>query len=183
TRLAYSTDRRGVLDIGEMSLDKPGSELDVLTTTDWKNVLDWSPDGRTILFAQIDRERTRARQNANDVWALTRGITKPYPVVQSDYDENGAQFSPDGQWIAYLSNETGTYEVHLQRFPGPGGRMRVSTNGASYSQAHWRQDGRELYYVASNNRLMAVPIALSTGRPGNPVPLFATAPGSEFIAS
>jgi Tol biopolymer transport system component len=156
----------------------------VLTSIDWKNVWDWSPDGRTIVFSQVDRERSEARRNATDIWALTHGASKPYPIVKTDDDEFAPRFSPDGQWILYESNETGTFEVFLQRFPGPGGRVRVSTNGiAMTSFPQWRMDGRELFYVASDNRLMAVPFTPVTGRPGAPVPTFVVPPGSEFIAS
>jgi len=77
--------------------------------------------------------------------------------------------------MAYQSNESGRYEIYVQPFPGPGGKEPVSTNGGA--QVRWRRDGKELFYIALDSRLMAVPIQLAAGgqaiEPGAPVPLFA----------
>jgi hypothetical protein len=101
---------------------------------------------------------------------------KPYPVVQTDFDERDGQFSPDGKWIAYGSNESGRFEIYLQPFPGPGARVPISVNGGA--QVRWRADGKELFFVALDDRLMAVPITLaSNGGSADaaaPVSLFAT---------
>ena len=102
-------------------------------------------------------------------------------VVESAaaFDERDGQFSPDGKWIAYQSNESGRFEVYVQPFPGPGGRSTVSTGGGA--QVRWRHDGKELFYIALDGRLMAVPVSLApndqTLEPGTPVPLFATRVG------
>jgi hypothetical protein len=97
-------------------------------------------------------------------------------VVQTSYREQNGQFSPDGHWIAYESNESGQFEVYVQPFPGPGGKSRISSAGGA--QARWRRDGKELFYIALDNRLMAVPIHLDTKREavdaGAAVPLFTT---------
>jgi Tol biopolymer transport system component len=58
---------------------------------------------------------------------------KPFPVAQSPFDERDGQFSPDGKWIAYQSDESGRFEVYVQPFPGPGGRERISTTGGARS--------------------------------------------------
>jgi eukaryotic-like serine/threonine-protein kinase len=131
----------------------------------------WSPDGRFLLYAILD-PKTGA-----DLWGLqVGGDRKPFPVVQTPVDEGAGQFSPDGQWIAYESNETGRLEIYVRPFPAPGGTWKVSTAGGS--RPRWRRDGKELFYVASDGRLMAVPIALAadpkTLQPGPPVPLFQT---------
>src|SRR5262249_46270521 len=99
---------------------------------------------------------------------------KPFPVVQTTFDETFALFSPDGKWIAYESNESGRNEIYVQPFPGPGNKARISTDGGA--QVHWRKDGKELFYIALDGRLMAVPIHLATDtiEAGAPVPLFAT---------
>jgi serine/threonine protein kinase/Tol biopolymer transport system component len=134
---------------------------------------DWSPDGAVLLFQTFDR-KTRF-----DIWALPQqGDRKPFPVVRTQFDEKDAQFSPDGKWIAYSSDESGRMEIYAQRFPGPGGKIAISTSGGA--QARWRRDGRELFYLAPDNRLMAVPISWSndTIDPGAPVALFATHVGS-----
>jgi Tol biopolymer transport system component len=89
--------------------------------------------------------------------------------------ESGGQFSPDGKWIAFQSNESGRFEIYVQPFPGSGPRVLISSDGGV--QARWRHDGKELFYLAPDNRLMAVRIQLDpTG--GNvtadrPVSLFA----------
>ena len=101
---------------------------------------------------------------------------KPFPVAQTSFDERAGQFSPDGQWIAFESNESGRYEIYVQRFPAPATRTLVSTGGGL--QPRLRPDGKELFYVAPDGRLMAVPLRFppegQTVEPGSPVPLFVT---------
>ena len=97
-------------------------------------------------------------------------------MVQTSFDEVQGQFSPDGRWVAYASNESGRYEIYIRPFPGPGGKWQVSTGGGIYPR--WRRDGKELFYVAPDNRMMAAPIQVAAdGRtlsPGAPVALFAS---------
>src|SRR5207237_812990 len=83
-------------------------------------------------------------------------------VVESPFDERDAQFSPDGRWIAYASDDSGRPEVYVRPFPGPGGKERLSTNGGS--QVRWRRDGRELFYVAIDGQMMSVPIRIDAAR-------------------
>lgn len=83
-----------------------------------------------------------------DIWALPmRGDAKPFPVVETSFNERDGQFSPDGRWIAYQSNESGRFEIYAQSFPGTNGKVQVSSNGGA--MARWRDDGRELFYVGS----------------------------------
>ena len=139
-----------------------------------KLATDWSRDGRFLLFSSQDLQRSF------DIWALPLdGNAKPFPVVQTDFEEQGGQFSPDGKWIAYQSNESGRVEIYVQPFPGPGNKWPISTNGGS--QVRWRRDGKELFYVALDGRLMAVPIRVASNAQapdiGEPVTLFAPALG------
>ena len=103
-------------------------------------------------------------------------------MVESPANERGAQFSPDGRWLAYESDESGRSEVYLRPFPGPGTRTQVSTGGGA--QVRWRRDGRELFYVDLNGGLTAVPIGPSsrsdTLEVGAPALLF-RAPLSEAV--
>jgi hypothetical protein len=78
------------------------------------------------------------------------------PFLQTPFNENQGQFSPDGRWVAYTSNESGNNEVYVVPFPGPGGKWQVSTGGGIY--AKWSRDGAELFYLASDNRLMTAAI-------------------------
>jgi Tol biopolymer transport system component len=102
------------------------------------------------------------------------GDRKPFPVVQTEFEERDGQFSPDGKWLAYQSNESGRFEIYVQPFPGRGEKWRVSTNGGA--QARWRPDGKEIFYVAMDEKLMAVPIVLGANQPelGAATALFTT---------
>jgi Tol biopolymer transport system component len=143
--------------------------------------LDWSLDGRFILYKTEADPTTRA-----DIWALpverTRsepvGGQKPFAVVRTPFDDYNGKFSPDGKWIAYESNETGHFEIYLQQFPG-GRKDPVSSGGGT--QVRWRRDGKELFYIGLDNRLMSVPIDWSpNGESATilaPVPLFTTRVG------
>ena len=130
-----------------------------------------SPDGRFLLYS-----KTGANTGA-DLWALPMtGDRKPFPVLQTRFDERRSQFSPDGRWVAYESNDSGRFQIYVQPFPASGGKWQVSSAGGS--QVRWRHDGKELFYVAPDQRLMAVPIAVAadgqTLNGGEPVPLFMT---------
>jgi Tol biopolymer transport system component len=100
--------------------------------------------------------------------------------VGTEFNETMAQFSPDGKWIAYQSDKTGRDEIYLRPFPGPGPDEPVSINGGA--QPRWNPSGQELFYVAADDRLMAVPITMAPDgksvEPGAPSPLFTTRVGS-----
>jgi serine/threonine protein kinase/Tol biopolymer transport system component len=139
---------------------------------------DWSSDGKYLLF-----ETTDSKPNF-DIWALAMtGDRKPFPVVQTTFQEKDAQFSPDGKWIAYESNETGRFEIYLRSFPSGGRAVPVSAAGGA--QVRWRRDGKELFYIALDGRLTAVPIQVNSSgqiEPGAPMPLFATRVGGAVQA-
>jgi hypothetical protein len=106
---------------------------------------------------------------------------KPFPVVRTNADARDGQFSPDGKWIAFQSDESGRFEVYVQPFPGPGGKILISTNGGA--QVRWRRDGKELFYIALDNQLMAVPLEFSKDQSldaGAPVSLFLTHVGGAI---
>ena len=100
------------------------------------------------------------------------GDRKPFPLVQTPFDERQSQFSPDVHWVAYQSDETGQLEIYVRPFPGPGRPEKISTSGGG--SPRWRADGRELYYVTVDGKVMAVPIGTqgSTIVPGTPSILF-----------
>jgi hypothetical protein len=153
----------------EKSASGAGNERVVAADAGWP--LSWSPDGRFVLYSRADVK------TGVDLWALPMtGESKPFTVVQGALDQRGGEFSPDGRWLAYESNESGRFEVYVRPFPEPGGKWQVTSAGGT--QPRWRRDGRELYYVAPDTRLMAVSVAAGadgkTFNLGVPVPLFQT---------
>jgi dipeptidyl aminopeptidase/acylaminoacyl peptidase len=130
---------------------------------------DTSPDGRYIIY-----QRNNAKTGW-DIWALPRGPNaSPIAVIQTDADERSARLSPDGKWIAFVSNTSGVSEIYMQPFPGPGRRLQISTKGGDEPQ--WRPDGAELFYLALDGRVTAISIKPAADRQsidiGPPAPLF-----------
>jgi Tol biopolymer transport system component len=135
---------------------------------------DWSRDGRFILCRELNP------MTGYDLWVLPfppqGGDQTPIPFANTSFQEREGKFSPNGRWVAYQSDESGRYEVYLQAFPGPGGKFQVSRDGGA--QPRFRADGRELFYIGLDAKLIAVPIALKDGGEtpdlGTPVALFQT---------
>jgi Tol biopolymer transport system component len=172
-RIVFSAAYNGLFDLYRKAIDGTASEL-LLRTDDSKQATDWSHDGRYLLY------RTITQSQNFDIWALPLdGDKKPIPLVRTPFEERDAQFSPDGKWIAYQSNESGRFEIYMQPFPGPGARIEISTGGGA--QVRWRADGKELFYIATDGRLMAVPLKTDSSgvpKPGNAMPLFLTHVGA-----
>ncbi len=109
-----------------------------------------SPDGRTLAFTDYGAS---AR---GDIWILPlEGERKPKVFLQTPFNEFDPRFSPDGRWLAYTSDESGTNEVYVQSFPGPGGKWQVSAGGGN--SPVWAHNGRELFY-RKDDKMMVVPI-------------------------
>ncbi len=130
-----------------------GDKTLLLKSDSTKFPTDWSQDGRFIIYTQLD-PRTRS-----DVWFLPApgsGEAKPFPVVQTDANENAGTLSPDGRWLAYSSDVSGQIEVYVQGYPGGGGKRQISIGGGDIPR--WRRDGRELFYYSGDGKLMAAPV-------------------------
>jgi Tol biopolymer transport system component len=154
TRLVFNS-RRGESD-SIYQKDSSGSGNEELLSKSGSPE-DWSPDGRYLLYNFLD-----TKTNNRHLWVLpaqagTPENRKPISYLQTLFNEGQGQFSPDGHWIAYISNESGAsqYQVYVQSFPAGAGKFQVSTGGGG-TQPRWRRDGKELFYLASDGKLMAV---------------------------
>ena len=126
------------------------------------NTWDWSRDGKYVLV-----------RKGNELWYLSWPERVAKPLLQAKWTVLNAQFSPDGRWIAYASNETGTMEIYVSPFPSANGKWQVSSAGGQ--EPRWRQDGKELFYLSAEGKMMSV--ALNTGatfKAEAPVALFQT---------
>jgi serine/threonine protein kinase/Tol biopolymer transport system component len=130
--------------------------------------LSWTRDRRYVLL------RREIGTSGDLIAVAMTGEPREINVVTSSADETEGQFSPDGRWVAFVSNESGRAEVFIQSFPDARARTQVSTSGGT--QVRWSPDGKEIFYVASDGTMTAVPIALGSGSPEvkPPVPLFRT---------
>ena len=114
----------------------------------------WSADGRVLLFDHQDKSGKMS------VWGLPlTGDRKPYAFVETQFNAQMAIFSPDGRWVAYVSNDSGNDQVYVAPFPGPGGRVQVTMGGGS--QPRWRQNGRELFFLLPDRKIAAAEITES----------------------
>ena len=147
-----------------------GAEELLLRTNSLAVPKSWSPDGRFIIYAQINPE------TGADLLALpVQADPHPLVLAQTTGNEDQGQFSPDGQWVAYTSNESGLSEVYVVPFPPTpnGGRWLVSRGGGV--QPRWRRDGKKLFYISPDWKMMAVEVSTSPiFQAGTPQPLFQT---------
>jgi dipeptidyl aminopeptidase/acylaminoacyl peptidase len=112
---------------------------------------DWSPDGN---YLAVDRGIGK-----NDLWIVPLDGGEPFGLVETPFDDGYARFSPDGQWIAYVSNQSGRFEVYLTRFPSGEGKWQLSKGGADWLLG-WNEDGTELYFLDLEGALSAVRLEL-----------------------
>jgi Tol biopolymer transport system component len=167
-KVGFMSYRNGVSDLYVKTLNRADPEQPLLVSEEQKVPGDWSADGRYVVY-WADRADTRG-----DIWVLPlEGTREPVPIARTKFNERRPRFSPDGRFIAYESDETGESEVYVQPFPPTGGKWQVSVGGGS--EASWRGDGREIFYVNAAGMLLAVPVALSTPgfSAGAATPLFA----------
>ncbi|HEV8131835.1 MAG TPA: hypothetical protein VGQ81_11335, partial [Acidobacteriota bacterium] len=114
---------------------------------------DWSSDGRFITYFCSDPKG----KTKYDIWILPLfGDRKPFPFLQTEFNEMFASFSPDGKRIAYTSDESTKREIYVASFPGPGGKRQISTAGGQFPR--WRRDGKELFYLSEDDKMMAAEV-------------------------
>jgi Tol biopolymer transport system component len=124
-------------------LDEPGARL---------RTTDWSRDGRYIFEERLDDPKTQS-----DVWVLpTFGDKKPFAYLNGEFNERLARLSPNGQWLAYQSDESKRNEIVVETFPKRGGKWSVSNGGGT--RPVWSRDGKELFFVSADHKMMAVEV-------------------------
>jgi eukaryotic-like serine/threonine-protein kinase len=180
-RIAFYSNKDGPLNLFWQLADGSGG-LEKLATSEFVNVpLSFSPDGQLLAFHEANST------TGNDILVLRFSDRKVQPFLRTSFNEADPRFSPDGRWIAYMSDESGRYEVYVQPYPGPGGKWQVSRDGGT--EPVWNRNGRELFY-RSGNKMMAVEITTQPNFAlGNPRVLFegpyvlATNPISNYDVS
>jgi len=171
SRIVFTSNPRGVYDLFIGPANGAGAIQPLLQTPYVKVAQHWSSDGRYLLYFEVSPKTGR------DLWALDMTSTdrKTRVVANTPFDETIAEFSRDARWVAYQTNESGHFEIVVQPFPEATSKLQVSTEGGLAPR--WRADGKELYFVAPDGTLMAVPIRSSSGSTldaGAPVRLFPT---------
>jgi Tol biopolymer transport system component len=168
-QIVYTSNRNGAWHIFRSSVNAPGP-ADVLVKSGRVDVpTGWSKDSRHLLYRTGEPGKW-------DIWVLpfdgNGALGGARAVLQTDADERDAEFAPDGKWIVYQTNKTGRYEIYAQPFPGPGAAVPISTDGGT--QAQWRDDGKEIFYIGRDGKLYAVSVQASVAalELGTPVPLF-----------
>jgi len=128
--------------------------------------LDWSQDGKFVVY------QSYGGATGTDLWLLPlQGDHKPVPYLQTPFNEANAQFSPDGRWMAYVSNESGQPQVYVQAIPASGAKWQISPTGGD--QPRWRRDGKELFYISADRKLTVVSVKSGTAfEAGTPHSLF-----------
>ncbi len=176
----FSSVRAGEVNLYLKQASGAGDERLLLKSSDvFKYATSSSRDGRFLLYT-AENPKTK-----NDLWVLPlNGDRKPIPFLRTEFNESSGQFSPDGHWIAYTSDESGDDEIYVRNFStdsaqrsrDAAGKWLISKGGGT--DPRWRGDGKELFYVASDGKLMSVDIsAKPVFEAGTPKPLFQLPPG------
>jgi Tol biopolymer transport system component len=149
-RIAFESNKEGRDNLFWQLADGSGG-LERLTPSDSAQYpLSWSPHGQMLTFVDLNPATGR------DIWVLRVTDRKAQPFLRTPFNETAPQFSPDGRWLAYVSDESGRDEIYVQPYPGPGGKWQISTEGGT--EPVWNPNGRELFY-RSGDKMMAVEIA------------------------
>ncbi len=168
--IAFRSNRKGHFDLYRKSANGAGSEELLYADNLGKIPTSWSADGKFLLYLTGVVGNSFAR-TGGDLWALPLTLQrpgdplKPFLILQTSFNVFDAQFSPDSRWIAYVSNESQRAEIYVTPFPpplsGPGGKRQVSTAGGTLPR--WRQDGKEIFYMGPDRRLMAAEVEAKGG--------------------
>jgi serine/threonine protein kinase len=175
-QLVFESERNGTFDLWIAPVNRATDEVLLLGTPDNEIPLDWSGDGRYLLYRNSD-----ADYRSSDVRALPMSgdDRTPIAVADSPFEERMAVFSPDGRWVAYDSDRSGRFEIMVRAFPELGEEFPVSTDGGIAPQ--WSADGAKIYFGAPDGTMMAAQVATTSAgfEAARPVPRFATRIGLQ----
>jgi len=162
-RIAFTTYRKGNADIYIKNANGTGPETPLLESPNNESIEAWSQDGKHIAYKL-------GPEGSEDIWTLSLEDKKATLMVEGPYHKDEPQFSYDGKWLAYASDESaGVWQVYVVSFPGREQKIKVSTNGGS--QPRWREDGKELFFRSqSDNEAMVVDITTPGGKISAGVP-------------
>ncbi len=151
-RIAFQSNRGGPGDIYVRAADGTGEAELLYSSESNDEAWSWSSDGKHIAMNHSE--------GRDDLWVLSLETKEASSFISTDYDEGWGQFSPDGQWLAYLSNESGTYEAYLTRFPSADGKWQLSTDGAEWLLG-WNAAGTEIYCMDGGGSVTATRVTLN----------------------
>jgi Tol biopolymer transport system component/predicted Ser/Thr protein kinase len=156
-RIAYSSlEKGGGFNLWWIRADGAGDAQRLAKSDSTQYAGSWRPDGKVLAFYQnnpgtnFDIMTLSVEGDEKSGWKPR----EPKPFVNSPFDEMEPSFSPDGRWLAYMSNESRSYEVYVRPFPGPGGKWQISTGGGLYPK--WSRNGKELFYRTQDSKLMVL---------------------------
>ena len=157
-RLIFSSRRQGSTHLYETPLRGAGGDALLFEDNLGKYASSVSPDGGFLAYVGGGGIIRRS-----DIWVLPlAGDRQAFPLLESPFVESQPQFSPDGQWLAYMTNESGRQEVYVRPFSRDGDKLQVSTAGGGWPR--WRRDGKEIFYLAPDRTIVAVPVARQGSR-------------------
>jgi serine/threonine protein kinase len=193
SRLIFDSNVEGKFNLYQKALSSTAGETLLLRTNYDKDPCDWSKDGKFLLYQENRPESTQY-----DLWVLPlNGNREPYPFLNTEFNEAGGRFSPDGRWVAYSSDESGQFEVYIRSFQEPGAQRDTKKGAMSGEQRQvslaggdsprWRGDGKEIYYFSPDNKMMAADVTVKDGalevshvHPLFEVPSIVQLPGSDY---
>jgi eukaryotic-like serine/threonine-protein kinase len=172
-RMVFSSNRGvGGVGFGLYLKDTTGAQEEKIIPQDGPDRFpsDWSHDGKYVFY-----------HRGPDLWFVTIPDLRPTQFLKANATLKNGRFSPDGKWVAYSSNESGRWEIYVTSFPEAHGKWQVSNAGGD--QARWRGDGKELFYLSNDSKIMAVPVKIGANfDAGTPTALFQANP-REMIAT
>lgn len=188
--IVFNSNAEGAFNLYEKSTSGAGGEKLLLKSDGNKNPDSWSSDGNYLLYEEFG-----GAKSGSDLWVMPMtGDRTPFVFLKTEFSESDAQFSPDGRWIAYSSNESGSSEVYIRPFIKPGaesgknasaGKWQTSVSGGDAPR--WRRDGKELYYFSADGKVMVADITTNGGsldvshvRSLFDVPSIVQLPGSDY---